>query len=262
MQGGTGNDLYFVHTPGDTIAEFTGEGTDTVETDLSSYTLPANVENLIYSGTGSFTGTGNNLDNFIQGGAGNDVLSGGNGGNDYLVGGAGDDTLIDGGPGSASTLQGGIGNDTYVVQSTNDSIVEFAGEGTDTVQTALSSYILPANVENLTFLGSGLHTGVGNALNNTFTGTPGEDIFTGGGGNDVFNFRASTNGADTIMDFNADNNNAAEHDHIDLQGRGLTFTSLSITSVSDGVVVGIPGGDTIHLKGVAASSLDAGDFFF
>jgi hypothetical protein len=66
---------------------------------------------------------------------------------------------------------------------------------------------------------------------------------------------------DVVTDFNADNANLAEHDHIDLGGRGLTFASLSVTATSGGVVIGIPGGDAIFLRGVAASAIDANDFF-
>ena len=78
----------------------------------------------------------------------------------------------------------------------------------------------------------------------------------------MFNYRASGNGLDTITDFNADNTNAAEHDEIDLQGRGLNFGAVAVTTVSGGIVVGIPGGDAIFLKAVTASSLEVGDFFF
>ncbi|MFI8748325.1 calcium-binding protein, partial [Pseudomonas sp. NPDC077186] len=71
-----------------------GEGIDTVWTSLASYTLGANVENLYYGpSSGNFTGTGNALDNWIQGGAGNDVLTGG-GGNDTLMGGLGNDIFV------------------------------------------------------------------------------------------------------------------------------------------------------------------------
>ena len=45
------------------------------------------VENLTYTGTGDFTGSGNELDNVITGGSGSDTLDGG-GGNDTLDGGA------------------------------------------------------------------------------------------------------------------------------------------------------------------------------
>src|SRR5438477_59509 len=80
----------------------------------------------------------------------------------------GNDTL-DGGPG-ADTMIGGTGNDTYVVDNAGDVVTENAGEGTDTVQTSLASYTLPANVENLTFTDNGTHTGNGNALANVVTG--------------------------------------------------------------------------------------------
>ncbi|MGO7216250.1 hypothetical protein ACCS75_35045, partial [Rhizobium ruizarguesonis] len=91
----------------------------------------ANVESLLYTGSGSFTGTGNALVNTIIGGAGNDLLDGG----------AGNDTL-----------DGGGGNDIYVVDSAGDVIKEAVGAGTDEIRTALAAYSIAAlvNVENLT----------------------------------------------------------------------------------------------------------------
>ncbi|MGO7050751.1 calcium-binding protein, partial [Rhizobium johnstonii] len=94
---------YIVDNAGDIVTEVANEGTDTVRTNLASYTLAANVENLSFAGTGTFAGTGNNLDNTITGGAAADALSGGTG-NDTLDGGAGADSLI-----------GGEGDDTYIV---------------------------------------------------------------------------------------------------------------------------------------------------
>ena len=82
-------------------------------TALSSYTLGANIENLIFNGSGDFAGTGNDGSNFIQGGAGNDTLNGGLGA-DSLSGGDGNDILI-GGSGAANEMSGGKGNDTYIV---------------------------------------------------------------------------------------------------------------------------------------------------
>ncbi|CAM3196953.1 hypothetical protein SPAN111604_09960 [Sphingomonas antarctica] len=84
LQGGIGNDTYIVSAVGDTIVENPGEGTDTVQTNLANYQLANNVENLFYTGTGAFTGTGNALDNMLSGGSGNDTLDGG----------AGDDTVV------------------------------------------------------------------------------------------------------------------------------------------------------------------------
>src|SRR5262249_27206551 len=87
MRGGAGNDTYVVDNVGDVVIENAGEGTDLVQTTLNTYTLGANVENLTFTGAGSFTGTGNALANAITGGAGNDILTGGDG-NDALNGGA------------------------------------------------------------------------------------------------------------------------------------------------------------------------------
>ncbi|VIO77514.1 beta strand repeat-containing protein [Bradyrhizobium ivorense] len=250
LQGGTGNDTYFVEATGDTIVELLNEGTDSVQTTLTSFTLAANVENLTKVGSSGFTGVGNGLANIMTGGSGND----------YLVGFGGNDTFIDGS--GANTFQGGTGNDIYAVQSNADTVTEFAAEGFDQVQTFLSSYTLSPNVEQLVFIGSGDHTGVGNSIGNTFVGGAGTETWTGAGGNDVYNFRTAGNGLDIVTDFNADNANAAEHDHIDLTGRGLNFASLAVSTVSGGVVVGIPGGDAIFLQGVSAGAVDANDFFF
>ena len=89
--GGKGNDTYTVNNTGDRPVEQGAEGSDLVKTTLASYTLGDHVEKLSYSGTGNFSGTGNNLNNTITGGNGNDWLNGGNG-NDVLTGGEGGDT--------------------------------------------------------------------------------------------------------------------------------------------------------------------------
>ncbi|WP_207443821.1 Hint domain-containing protein [Roseomonas haemaphysalidis] len=222
MAGGTGDDLYVVGEAGDTVTELAGEGTDTVQTTLSSFTLGSNVENLASTGTGAFAGTGNAADNVItgnatgpntlDGGAGNDTLNGGAGadtlvggtGNDTLNGGAGNDTL-NGGDGNdtlvggtgTDTMAGGTGDDLYVVGEAGDTVTELAGEGTDTVQTTLSSLTLGSNVENLTSTGTGAFAGTGNAADNVITGNAtGPNTLDGGAGNDTLNGGA---GADTLV---------------------------------------------------------------
>ncbi|MBV1796392.1 calcium-binding protein [Siccirubricoccus sp. G192] len=78
MEGGLGNDTYIVDDLGDVVIERAGEGsTDRVETTLSSYTIGSNVEYLVYSGSGNFTGFGNADANRIWGGTGDDTLDGG-----------------------------------------------------------------------------------------------------------------------------------------------------------------------------------------
>jgi Ca2+-binding RTX toxin-like protein len=178
MSGGTGNDLYIVDDAGDQAIELEGGGTDTVRASVS-YTLAANVENLVLTGSAA-NGTGNGLDNVITGNASDNVLSGG-AGDDTLDGGAGNDTL-DGGTG-ADTMRGGTGNDVYIVDNAGDVVFELAGEGIDTVRASLS-YTLGANVENLVLTGTSNLNGMGNELNNVLTGNAGSNRLNGGAGND------------------------------------------------------------------------------
>ncbi|MFL6675370.1 MAG: VCBS domain-containing protein [Massilia sp.] len=196
LQGGTGNDTYVVDNAGDTVVEGQGEGVDTVQSSIS-YTLTSNVENLTLTGGANIDGTGNALDNVITGNGGNNVLNGAEG-NDTLVGGAGNDTLV-GGAG-ADSLQGGAGDDTYVVDDA-DTVVEAAGGGTDTVQSA-TSHTLEANVENLVLTGTDNLGGTGNALNNAIQGNAGANVLDGGAGADTL---AGGAGDDTyIVDNSSD----------------------------------------------------------
>jgi VCBS repeat-containing protein len=122
MAGGTGNDAYIVDNSGDKVSEQGNSGIDTIYTSLTSFDLSsaANVENLVFTGTGNFTGKASNNASIIIGAAGADNLQGGNGndlvegrsGNDQLQGGGGNDTLV-GGLGNDS-LNGGNGDDTFV----------------------------------------------------------------------------------------------------------------------------------------------------
>ena len=102
-----------------------------------------------------------------------------------LTGNSGANTL-NGGEG-ADVMIGLGGNDTYIVDDAGDTIVEAAAAGTDTVQTALSTFSLAAsdNVERLTYTGSGSFVGTGNSLANTITGGSGDDVLDGGAGNDT-----------------------------------------------------------------------------
>ena len=118
--------------------------------------------------------TGDGVDNIIEGGAGNDLLSGGanaaggaahaignienvmltgtaalnltgNGLDNVLAGNAGINTLtgaggndtLDGG-GAADTMLGGAGNDIYMVDDTGDVVDETGGDGIDTVRASVT----------------------------------------------------------------------------------------------------------------------------
>lgn len=180
LVGGAGNDLYLVDDAGDVVVEASGGGSDELRTTLASYTLPAEVERLVYLGTGNFTGTGNGLANIITGGIGNDLLQGGDGG-DTLIGGRGNDTLR--GNLGADMLMGGAGDDSYVVDA-GDVVTEAAGEGNDTV-TAAIDWTLSDNVETLILSGTAALNGAGNAQANSITGTIAANRLDGGGGDDV-----------------------------------------------------------------------------
>jgi Ca2+-binding RTX toxin-like protein len=128
MAGGTQDDTYVVDNIGDVVTEYAGQGTDTVRTMLTSYTLGAEVENLTYTGIQSFKGIGNGLDNVITGGIGNDTIDGGKG-HDTLIGGAGDDTYYLRTGGTGSYMVGTSPNEMLYQQQ----VVEAAGGGRDTV---------------------------------------------------------------------------------------------------------------------------------
>jgi len=163
LTGSTGNDTYLVDGLGDVIVEAAGEGTDTVQTNLS-YTLAANLENLSLTGTSDINGTGNSVANALTGNAGSNVLDGAAG---------------------ADTLQGGLGNDTYIVDNLADSMIENADEGVDTVQSSVT-YALGANVENLVLTGTGAINGTGNNLNNLLAGNSANNVLAGGQGDDTY----------------------------------------------------------------------------
>jgi hypothetical protein len=220
LYGGAGDDTY-VLSANDTVVELAGEGTDKVLTSQQSHTLGANLENLIFTGAGDFTGTGNSAANVIVGGAGNDRLS-------------------DGGGSAADTLIGGSGNDTYVVSVAGDSIVELGGGGTDTVETSASFYQLGANLENLTYTGAGNFVGVGNSADNAITGGAGDDLLAGGlgadtltgnGGADQFLFNTALGGGnvDSIVGF------ASGSDRIFLDHN--VFTGLATGGLASGEFV-------------------------
>ena len=101
---------------------------------------------------------------------------------DVLLGTAAADTL-DGGTG-ADQMSGGNGNDTYVVDYFGDIVTELAGQGTDTVHSAID-YLLGANVENLNLTGIASINGTGNSLANILTGNSGGNIIDGKAGADT-----------------------------------------------------------------------------
>lgn len=171
------------------LALVPGSGTLTTRTiDTAGNVTPGASHSYVYSTLPLFTGTpsvntltGTNDDEEFYGLASADTIYA-HGGNDFLDGGSGNDTMY-----------GGQGDDTYVVDSSGDVIVELLDEGTDAVRSTASSYTLPAEVENLTLVGTSNQNGTGNTLNNVITGNSlnntlngdlGNDTLIGGDGND------------------------------------------------------------------------------
>lgn len=187
MEGGKGNDTYIVDHEDDVVVENDKEGIDTVKASVT-YTLGANVENLILTGDGDIDGSGNELNNAITGNDKDNRLDGG-AGVDKLTGGKGNDTYV------VDLIQKGTGAKASAVLE--DSIVEKANEGTDTLElrsdrlpsefSGTASITLGANLENLDARNTGILklTLTGNALNNEIWGNAGDNTLNGGAGNDI-----------------------------------------------------------------------------
>lgn len=184
MIGGAGNDTYVVDNADDFVdeASYQGGGVDTVLSSISfnladSAHVLGEVERLTLTGTANLNGTGNAADNVITGNAGSNVLDGG----------AGTDSMA-----------GGMGNDTYIADIVGDIVSEAASAGTDTVyfNGASGTYVLRANVENLTLGGSAAISGTGNGLSNVLHGNGADNTLSGGGGNDTLN---GGDGVDTLI---------------------------------------------------------------
>ncbi|OZA23872.1 MAG: hypothetical protein B7X93_11800, partial [Hydrogenophilales bacterium 17-61-9] len=230
--GGMGDDTYVVSSPNTLIIENANEGFDRVESSVS-YSLAAHIENLTLGyGTASIDGTGNDLDNRIEG----------NHGNNRLVGGAGNDTLI--GWRGNDTMLGGTGDDTYYVDSTKDVVTEYVNEGIDTVHSEVT-YTLGDNLENLILTGSSAIRGTGNALDNRLIGNAASNTLTGGAGADWLDGMGGADkmlggtGDDTyVVDVATDNVVERSNEGTDRVLSGVTYTlsnnveNLTLTSTA------------------------------
>ncbi len=208
LDGGSGNDTlvgfggddsYVVDDVNDFVAESAGGGNDIVYV-RGSFSLGASQEveilaALSQAGTAAIVIVGNGIDQRLFG----------NNGDNYLDGGGGTDIL-----------QGFAGNDTYLVDSLSDYVVEGAGEGSDVVY-ARSSYALVGGqeIEVLSTASQSSITAIdltGNEFGNALYGNAGANVLNGGaggdylqgfGGADIFQFTAAlgAGNVDTIADF-------------------------------------------------------------
>ncbi|WHU00963.1 hypothetical protein [Sphingomonas sp. NIBR02145] len=198
LRGGTGNDLYIVYEAGDQVIEAAGEGRDRVRTAASNYTLGANLEELVYTGTVGATLTGNVLDNFLVGGGGEDRLSGGDGA-DVLRGGSGGD-LLDGGAGSDTVeYAGSLGGVLVNLRTQTASGGDATGDKLTSIENAQGSAfddtLLGSTGANVLTGGDGADTLSGDDGNDTLWGGLGADRLDGGKNEDLL---YGEDGADTL----------------------------------------------------------------
>jgi Ca2+-binding RTX toxin-like protein len=239
MTGGIGDDSYVVDNVGDAVIESLAEGTDSVTSSIT-YTLTANVENLKLSGTAAINGTGNELGNVLTGNSAINILDGG----------AGADTLI-----------GGLGDDMYLVDDAGDVIVEEASEGVDTVQSTATEYVLSANLERLTLMGSADISGTGNDLDNLMTGNSEANTLNGAGGNDTLDGGA---GADTLIGGLGNDTYLIDNSAdviIEAENEGLDVVQSSVTYVLSAHVenITLTGAAAINATGNASDNVIVGN---
>lgn len=164
MAGGAGDDVYIVDSALDVVTEQAGGGIDSVYAN-TTYTLGDNIENLVLQQSAWYSNaTGNALNNHLIG-------------NDY-------DNVLDGLAG-ADTLEGGLGNDTYVIDSDQDVIIETADGGYDYVRSYISYTVAEdTNLEEFYLQGSANLSLTGNDGSNQLYGNDGNNVIDGGLGGD------------------------------------------------------------------------------
>jgi len=170
---------------------------------------------------------------------------------------------------------GSLGDDTFVLSNARTRIVEYGGEGTDTVEST-ASYTLGNNLNRLILLGNADLDGSGNALPNVLQGNAGDNLIHGMAGVDTLSGGLGTDrqrggtGADTFV-FNKGDQTEIVMDYIDeidtiaiLDTRFSSFRGLSRHIEDHGADTWIllGGDDRIVLKGVDHSVLERTDFEF
>jgi len=213
--GGNGNDSYFLnynyystYTPytatTDQVEEEVGGGTDTLYTNFYHAVIGANIENLVYTPASFWWPdipariTGNTLDNILQ-----------------VVGGSSSFQMSDlkfrfDGGGGKDTYKGTAAQDTYVVDSNDDVIIEQQSnyDSIDTVESSLDYSIeTRLELENIRLTGTAV-SATGNSDDNVLEGhlVSGVNQLSGLGGNDTYLvtrkdavIEAANGGNDTVV---------------------------------------------------------------
>ncbi|MFD2175825.1 beta strand repeat-containing protein [Rhodobacter lacus] len=280
LSGGAGNDTLIGGAGADTL---NGEaGTDGVSyyasalgvsVDLSTGLgsngdaagdLLMNIENVFGSAYGDAL-KGNDLANFLSGGAGNDTLSGG-GGNDQLLGGLGADVL-DGGSGtdiaSYAASAGGVSVDL-------SSGIGIGGDAEGDILSGIETLIGSAYADRLTgdagdntiFGGTGNDNIHGGAGDDTLRGDAGGDTIDGGDGIDLLSYATSSAGVvvdlGTGVSFGGDASGDTLVDIENIFGSNYSDTLVGDAgdnrlhgAAGDDVITGNAGNDTLNGGGGA-----------
>ena len=229
-----------------------GDGWDTL----------SNMENLFGSAHDD-TLTGDDGNNLIRGGAGNDIIDGG------------DDLLIGGDAASYDRASAGVTVDLSIAEGVQQDTV---GDGMDTLSNMENligsnfgdvltgdsdNNFIRGNGGNDTINGGAGHdTLVGDFGNDTLIGGIGNDTLTGGGGNDLFVFD-DNEGADRINGFNA---GLGVGDVIDLSAHSTLNDFAAVIAAADDTsgdtVIDLGGVNSLTLTGVLIGDLAADDFDF
>ena len=297
LKGGDGSDTYQVGAGHgfDSFHDTGASGTDTIVATANNVAIG------LQSGFGAASGIEEiSADGFagvsIQGGTGNDTLDfsaatltgiakiDGGAGNDTITGSAGDDTIV-GGAGN-DTLKGGDGGDTYQVGAGHgfDSFHDTGASGTDKIVATAdnvaiglqSGFGAASGIEEISangFAGVTIQGGTGNdtldfsattltgiakidggAGNDTITGSAGADTIVGGAGNDTLK---GGDGGDTYQV-------GAGHGFDSFQDTGASGTD-TIVATADNVAIGLQSGfgaasgiEEISANGFANVTIEGG----
>ncbi|MEO8674227.1 MAG: calcium-binding protein [Casimicrobiaceae bacterium] len=208
MAAGAGDDTYVVDAAGDVVTESANAGFDTVQAGVT-HALAANVEYLTLTGAGAINGTGNAVDNWLQGNGAINTLNAGSG-NDTLWGAAGDDMLF--GNTGNDLVQGGVGNDT---------LTDITGN-------------------NFLDGGAGVDALTGGAAHEVFVGGAGADTITTGGAADVIAFNKG-DGADIV------NASVGTDDTLAIGG-GMTYGAMKLRKTGLDLIFDAGNGDQVTFK--------------
>ena len=222
-------------------------GRDTVRSSVS-YTLTANIEDLILTGTAATDATGNTLNNRLTGNSAANTLDG---------------------RGGADTMTGGRGDDTYLIDNPLDQVIEGERAGVDTVRSGIT-WTLADNIEDLTLLGTDNCNAIGNGQGNTLTGNGGNNTLDGGGGIDTASYATATAAVSVNLGLAGPQATGQGHDTLisieNLHGSDFDDTLIGDANANrlDGgqgvdMLIGLAGDDTYVVSNAATEIIENED---